>query len=55
MNDRVILFPSDQFDLNPVLDSKFVIRMMSYLTLSLLKTKTNKRFDVPVLSNSGNF
>ncbi len=28
--------------------------MMSYLTLSLSKTNTNKRFDVPVLSNLGN-
>jgi hypothetical protein len=32
--------PSEQFDLNPVLDSKFVPRVMSYLTLSLSKTKT---------------
>ncbi len=36
------MFPSEQFDLNPVLDSKFVLRMMSYLMLSLSKTKTNK-------------
>jgi hypothetical protein len=46
--------PSEQFDLNPVLDSKFVLRMMSYLTLSLSKTITIKRFDVPVLSILGN-
>jgi hypothetical protein len=46
--------PSEQFDLNPVLDSKFVLRMMLYLTLSLSKTITIKRFDVPVLSNLGN-
>jgi hypothetical protein len=45
--------PSEQFDLNPVLDSKFVLRMMSYLMLSLSKTNTIKRFDAPVLSNSG--
>jgi hypothetical protein len=25
--------PSEQFDLNPVLDSKFVTRVMSYLTV----------------------
>ncbi len=48
------MFPSEQFDLNPVLDSKFVLRMMSYLMLSLSKTNTNKRFDAPVISNSGN-
>jgi hypothetical protein len=46
--------PSEQFDLNPVLDSKFVLKMMLYLTLSLSKTITINRFDAPVSSNSGN-
>ena len=48
------MFPSEQFDLNSALDSKFVLRMMSYLTLSLSKTKSIKGFDAPVLSNLGN-
>ncbi len=48
------MFPSEQFDLNLVLDSKFVLKMMLYLTLSLSKTNTSIRFDAPVLSNSGN-
>jgi hypothetical protein len=43
--------PFEQFDLNLVLDSKFVLRMMLYLMLSLSKTITIKRFDAPVLSN----
>jgi hypothetical protein len=48
------MFPSEQFDLSPVLDCKLVLRMMLYLTLSLSKTKTNKEFDGSVLSNLGN-
>jgi hypothetical protein len=40
--------------LNPVLDSKFALRMMSYLTLSLSKTKTFCWLMRLFLSNLGN-
>jgi hypothetical protein len=48
------MFPSEQFNLIPVLERKFVPRIMLYLTLLLSNTKTFCWLMRLFLSNSGN-